>query len=74
MLELDYLGGALENFYKEDKENLIPVVITVKENGKTIAHGEAKEIKDDLEDRYRRKIVKWDAYFHIVTLEISDKI
>ena len=27
-------------------------------------------IKDGLKDKYDRKILKWDAYFHIVNLEI----
>ena len=36
MDSLDYLGGALENFYEGDMENphLIARDITVKENGK----------------------------------------
>ena len=70
--KLDYLGGALENFYEEDTRNphLTPADITVKENGKIIASGTAAEIKDGLKDKYDRKILKWDAYFHIVRLEI----
>lgn len=41
MSKLDYLGGALAHFYEQDKCNphLIPVDITVKENGEIIAHG-----------------------------------
>lgn len=72
MSELDYLGGALENFYDEEKENpqLMNCIITVKENGKIIAHGKAEEIKAKLKDKYDRKILKWDAYFHIVDLSI----
>lgn len=72
MSSLDYLGGALENFYEGDKENphLIERNITVKENGKIIAKGSAAEIKDSLKDKYDRKIIKWDAYFHMVTLTI----
>lgn len=72
MLSLEYLGGALENFYNEDEENLqlTKVNITVIENGKTIAIGNASEIKDNLKDKYNRKIINWDAYFHIVTLTI----
>ena len=72
MSSLDYLGGALENFYEGDKENphLIERNITVKENGKIIATGTAAEIKDSLKDKYDRKIIKWDAYFHMVTLTI----
>ena len=40
MTRLDYLGGALENFYEDDKLNphLLPVDITVEENEKIIAH------------------------------------
>lgn len=36
MTRLDYLGGALENFYEDDKLNphLLPVDITVEENEK----------------------------------------
>lgn len=72
MNDLDYLGGALENFYKDGMTNshLTPVIITVKEDGKIIAHGTAFEIKEDLKDKYSRKILKWDAYYHIVTLTI----
>lgn len=72
MLSLDYLGGVLENFYEEDIQNphLIATHITVKEDGKTIASGTSSEIKDGLRDRYNRKIVDWDAYFHMVTLAI----
>jgi hypothetical protein len=72
MSTLDYLGGALENFYEGDKENphLIERNITVKENGKIIAKGSAADIKDRLKDKYDRKIIKWDAYFHMVTLTI----
>lgn len=72
MSDLDYLGGALENFYKGDIENphLTARVITVKEDGKMIANGTAAEIKDSLKDKYNKKILKWDAYFHLVTLEI----
>ena len=74
--ELNYLGGALEYFYNDEIENphLTAANITVKENGKTIAHGTAKEIKDTLKDKYDRKIIKWDAYFHIVDLEIAKEI
>ena len=70
--KLDYLGGALENFYEEDKRNphLTSTDITIEENGKIIAHGTAAEIKDSLKDKYDRKILKWDAYFHMVRLEI----
>lgn len=70
--KLDYLGGALENFYEEDRDNphLIARNITVKEDGKILAHGTAAEIKDSLKDKYDRKILKWDAYFHMVRLEI----
>ena len=70
--KLDYLGGALENFYEEDMDNphLIARNITVKEDGKILAHGTAAEIKDSLKDKYDRKILKWDAYFHMVRLEI----
>lgn len=72
MNKLDYLGGALENFYEEDMENphLTPRVITVVDDGKTIAHGTAAEIKDDLKDKYDRNILAWDAYFHFVLLTI----
>lgn len=72
MDSLDYLGGALENFYEEDARNphLIPTDITVRENGKIIASGTAAEIKDSLKDKYDRKILKWDAYFHNVWLGI----
>ena len=72
MDSLDYLGGALENVYEGDIENphLIPRDITAKENGSIIASGTAAEIKDNLKDKYDRKILKWDAYFHIVSLEI----
>ena len=72
MSSLDYLGGALENFYEGDKENphLTERNITVKENGKIIATGTAAKIKDSLKDKYDRKIIKWDAYFHMVTLTI----
>lgn len=72
MSSLDYLGGALENFYEGDMENphLTARNITVKENGKTIAHGTAAEIKDGLKDKYDKKIVDWDAYFNMVTLTI----
>lgn len=72
MSDLDYLGGALENFYEGDIANphLIERVITVKEDGKTIAHGTAAEIKDSLKGKYDRKILKWDAYFQMVTLTI----
>ena len=70
MNKLDYLGGALENFYEEDMENphLTPRVITVVDDGKTIAHGTAAEIKDNLKDKYDRNILAWDAYFHFVLL------
>lgn len=72
MTKLDYLGGALENFYEDDKLNphLLPVNITVKENEKIIAHGTAEEIKDSLKSKYNRKIIKWDAYYHVVVLKI----
>jgi len=72
MSNLDYLGGALENFYEGDKENphLIERNITVKENGKIVAKGSAADIKDILKDKYDRKIVEWDAYFNMVTLTI----
>lgn len=72
MSSLDYLGGALENFYKEDRDNphLIARNITVKEDGKILVRGTAAEIKDSLKDKYDRKILKWDAYFHMVTLTI----
>lgn len=72
MSSLDYLGGALENFYEGDMENphLVARDITVKEDGKIIASGMAAEIKDNLKDKYDRKIVNWDAYFHMVTLTI----
>ena len=72
MSSLDYLGGALENFYEGDIENphLIARDITVKEDGKILAHGTAAEIKDILKDKYDRKILKWDAYFQMVTLTI----
>lgn len=72
MSSLDYLGGALENFYEGDKENphLIERKITVKENGKIIAKGSAADIKEILKDKYDRKIVEWDAYFNMVTLTI----
>lgn len=72
MSSLDYLGGALENFYEGDMENphLTARNITVKENGKRIAHGTAAEIKDGLKDKYDKKIVDWDAYFNMVTLTI----
>lgn len=72
MSNLDYLGGALENFYEGDIENphLVARNITVKENGNTIAHGTAAEIKDGLKEKYDKKIVDWDAYFNMVTLTI----
>ena len=72
MSNLDYLGGALENFYEGDKENphLIERNVTVKENGKIVAKGSAADIKDILKDKYDRKIVEWDAYFNMVTLTI----
>lgn len=72
MSSLDYLGGALESFYEGDKENphLRERNITVKENGKIIATGTAAEIKDSLKDKYDRKIIKWYAYFDMVTLTI----
>ena len=72
MLSLNCLGGALENFYNDDEENphLTKVSVTVIENGKTIASGNASEIKENLKNKYDRKIIKWDAYFHIVTLTI----
>lgn len=62
----------LENFYEEDMENphLMPRVITVVDDGKTIAHGTAAEIKDALKDKYDRKILAWDAYFQFVSLTI----
>lgn len=72
MNELDFLGGVLENFYEEDMENphLMPRVITVVDDRKTIAHGTAAEIKDALKDKYDRKILAWDAYFQFVSLTI----
>lgn len=72
MSDLDYLGGALENFYEGDMENphLTARDITVKENGKILAHGTAAEIKESLKDKYDRKIINWDAYFHMVILTI----
>ena len=70
--KLDYLGGALENFYEEDMDNphLIARNITVKEDGKILAHGTAADIKDSLKDKYDRKILNWDAYLQMVTLTI----
>lgn len=72
MSKLNYLGGAIESFYKDDVNNpqLRPSVIAVKENGNRIAYGTAAEIKDKLQDKFDRKILKWDACFHNVTLEI----
>lgn len=71
-MDLSCLGGVLESFYKEDLENphLTTTSITIEENGKTIARGTAADIKDGLKDKYDRKIIGWDAYFHIVTLTI----
>lgn len=76
MSELNYLGGTLEYFYNDEIRNphLPAARITVRENGETIAYGTAKEIKDILNNKYNRKIIKWDSYFDIVTLEISDEI
>ena len=72
MINLNCLGRALENFYNEDEENphLTKVNIIVIENEKTIASGNASEIKENLKNKYDRKIIKWDAYFHNVTLTI----
>ena len=72
MNSLDYLGSVLENFYEGDIENphLIARDITVKEDGKILAHGTAADIKDSLKDKYDRKILNWDAYFQMVTLTI----
>lgn len=66
MNDLDYLGGALENFYKDGiiNSHLTPVIITVKENEKTLAHGTAFEIKENLKDKYTRKILKWDFTYY----------
>lgn len=72
MDSLDCLGGVLNNFYKEEIENpqLKPAHITLYENGKIIADGKSSEIIEDLKDKFVRKILKWDAYFHNVTLTI----
>lgn len=72
MSKLDYLGGAIESFYKDDVNNpqLRPPIISVKEDGNQIALGTAAEIKDKLQDKFDRKILKWEVRFHNVTLEI----
>ena len=69
---MKYLGKVLEDFYKEDMENphLRARHILVIENRKTIAHGTASEIKDNLKDQYDRQIINLDAYFHMVALTI----
>jgi hypothetical protein len=66
------LGEALKIFNRDEIEqpHLTPASITVTECGKLIARGKASEIIDVLADRSDRKILKWDAYFHDVNLEI----
>ena len=78
MTRLDYLGGALEhgNFLKacqnvwQNKPFARLSLVLFEENEKIIAHGTAEEIKDSLKSKYNRKIIKWDAYYHVVVLKI----
>lgn len=69
---LDYLGGVLNNFHEEEIEQsqVTPAYISLYENDKLIAKGKASEIIEELRDKFGRKIIKWDAYFHNVTLKI----
>lgn len=69
---LNYLGGALNNFYQEEIEQpqVTPVYISLYEDDKFIVKGKASEIIEGLKDKFGRKILKWDAYFHNVTLKI----
>ena len=82
MSNLDYLGGALENFYEGDIENphLVARDITVKEDGKIIASGTAAEIKDSLKDKnlyveikgHKCKVLGRIGMFH-VSVDITEK-
>lgn len=69
---LYYLGGALNNFYQEEVEQpqVTPAYISLYEDDKFIVRGKASEIMEGLRDKFGRKILKWDAYFHNVTLKI----
>jgi hypothetical protein len=73
MSNLECLGGVLEHFSNQDATNphLVAPDIIVKENGNTIAKGEAAQIKGSLADKYDRRILNWDASAFYVRLDIE---
>lgn len=72
MNDLKHLGGVLANFANEDVRNpqLTPTQVTVYDKETLIFNGRAKDAKEALIDKSNREIVKWEAYFQMVTLTI----